>query len=74
MAENKLTFGDRAFIAKSLGVSNVTVEYVISGKRGKRGTLQQQKILAAKAYREGQNERFEQYCYLLEQAHLIPQH
>ena len=72
MAENKLTFGDQAFIAKALGVSRITVEYVINGKRGKRSTLNQQKILTAVAYREGQNQRFEQYCHLLQQATLVP--
>lgn len=71
MAENKLTFGDQAFIAKALGVSRITVEYVINGKRGKRSTLHQRKILTAVAYREGQNERFEHYCHLLRQASLI---
>ena len=71
MAENKLTFGDQAFIAKSLGVSRITVEYVINGKRGKRSTLNQRKILAAVAYRESQNERFEHYCHLLQQASVL---
>ena len=72
MAENKLTFGDQAFIAKALGISRVTVEFIINGKRGKRSTLNQQKIRMAVAYRESQNQRFEQYCDLLRQATHLP--
>lgn len=60
--ENKLIYGDRQFIAESLKCSQKSVEYIVTGARGKRDTPLQRIVKDVINFREKQNEEMERYC------------
>lgn len=60
--ENKLNYGDKQFIAKSLKCSQVAVDLISKGSRAKRNTPLQKAVKEAITFRERQNDEMERFC------------